>query len=370
MQRYKTTRQNSGDETTRRFDGGQPGSFRGAFGGIFMSTFGRTEQELILGCCLGALSSSQMREAHTLIERDPQAAQASGRIAAALAPLTYGCCDCPGELASRTVERLCAAAVRIRGSRVSSARVVQLGWPQNLSNVAAVVTVAACILLILGTVVPSFNFMRHRHYRQVCLDQLSGIFKSIELYGSDHDDMLPAVARSAGASWHGIGSQEPGGYSNTRNLYLLLKLGYSKRLADFICCGGTTDRGARWDASQASAYDDFPSRRDITYSYHLVSDPRTKRFALASKPLMADMNPHFEVLSPDMEICPAENSLRLNSINHARQGQNVLYGGGHALFSRVRIMGDRGDDIYTIKNVSTYRGHEWPAGPDDTFVAP
>lgn len=283
-----------------------------------------------------------------------------------LAPWATTAADCPDDLANRTIERLCAQAGAVAAP---ASRIVHLGLRRNLSHVAAVVTVAACLLLVLGTAIPSFSFLRQHHYRQVCLDQLGGVFESIDLYSSDHDNLLPAVARLADAPWHAIGSQGPTGYSNTRNLYLLLKLGYSQKLTDFIC-GGARTKATRLEPAQIRTYDDFLSRQDITYSYRLMSDPRCKKSSLASRPLMADMNPHFETVSAQMDVCPVAESLPLNSINHGRRGQNILWGDGHALFSRGRLVGPRADDIYTIENTSTYRGYEWPAGPDDSFMAP
>ncbi len=335
-----------------------------------MSELSRTEKELVFQYCFGLLSRSEAQQVEMLIKRHPAADTTHHTIRTALAPLACASADCPDELANRTVARLCAAAGQAGAASLSPGRIVPWRWHRDLSHVAAVVTVAACVLLILGTAIPSFKFMRHRYYRQVCLDQLGGIFRSVGLYSSDYDDALPAVARAPGAFWHGIGHQGLEGYSNTRNLYLLLKLGYSRSPGDFVCCGQGTGGVAQLEPAQLDAYHDFPSRDAVTYSYRLMSNPRTKKFSLASQPLLADMNPHFETLPGDLDVCPAGDSLLLNSLNHGRKGQNILWGDGHALFSSQRAVGKQADDIYTLENTSTYRGDEWPTRPDDTFVAP
>ncbi len=345
------------------------GFLNGVCCGGDMSFLSRTEEELILDYGLGRLAPARAQQAEALVARDDRAAEACQTITAALVPLTRAASNCPDELVERAVVRLCAAAqVGALASPLPETIRSRQRW--NLRQVATLVTVAACLVLILSTAIPSLNLMRHRHYRRVCLGQLGRIFASIELYSSDHERMLPAVARADGLPWHNIGSQGPSGYSNARNLFLLLKLGYNRKPMDFICCGGTKRRTTSLEPSLLSARDDFVSRENITYSYRLIANLRTKLFSLASKPLMADMNPHFETLSVDMNVCPDAKSLHLNSVNHDRQGQNVLYGDGHAFFNARRFIGDGADDIYTIENTPAYHGFEWPVRPDDTFVAP
>lgn len=335
-----------------------------------MSTLSTMDKALVFDYCIGLLSSEQADRVEKLIEHSAGARELRDRIQTVLNPLAAAAVDCPDELADRTVERLCALTAQIDSADVSAPRVVRLGLRRNLSHVAAVVTVAASILLVVGAAIPAFDFLRHRHYRQVCLSQLAGIFRSIDLYSSDYDNTLPAMARVAGAPWHRIGNQGPGGYSNTANLYLLLKHGYTGNPGDFICCGSAKPTTTDLEPSQLATHQDFPSREHITYSYRLMSNPRTKKTSLASRPLIADMNPHFEKLALDMNVRPSRECLTLNSRNHGGKGQNILWGDGRVLFSRTRTVGDPPNDIYTINNTSTYRGFEWPAGPNDTFVAP
>lgn len=331
-----------------------------------MSNLDASEKDLLLEYCLG-LSESPERVGR-LISSSSEAAEICDRIARVLTPLDSLASVCPDALVRRTLDRLHAAA-KSEVAAPAGPKIIRLGWPAKLSSMAGVVTVAACILIIVGVAIPSFSFIRNRYYRQACLSQLDGLYKSIDLYSSDHDGLVPAVARSAGTTWAGVGRQGPGNYSNTRNLFLLAKLNYAK-LEDFVCCGPQTGRVRTLTPAQLAAYDDFPARRDVTYSYRLMPNPRTKLSTLASQPLMADMNPHFEKVSPQMDVCPSEKSLCLNSRNHKRQGQNVLWGDGHAQFTSRRTVGGGGDDIYTIADTSTYRGLEWPTDPGDTFIAP
>jgi hypothetical protein len=340
-----------------------------------MSTLNQAEKELIVEYCFGLASATRTLQAEELIAQNRAAADAHAKITATLVPLARAASEpCPAEWADHTVARLCALAARPPEANALSPGSTRLIFRQNLSHVTTAVAVAASILLILGTVIPLSNLIRQRHYRHVCLGQLGRIWKSIDLYSADHDDMLPVVARAAGVPWSGIGSQDPGDYSNTRNLFLLLKHGYIERADDFVCCGRADAKVSRVEPSRLIARRDFAAHSDITYSYWLTPDLRTKKSSVGSRPLMADMNPHFEELSaetsPRLDLRLTESSLGLNSINHGRQGQNILSGDGHVRFSRTRLIGEPADDIYTIRNVRAYRGYEWPSHPNDTFVAP
>ena len=329
-----------------------------------MSNLNENEKDSLLAYSLGLPVSRQVIE--DLISSNPEAAEVSQRIARALAPLDSVAAECPDALVRLTLDRLRRAS---KEDVAASPTIVRLGWSGNLRNVAAVATVAACIFIILGAAIPSLSSIRQRYYRQACLNQLEDIYRGVALYSSDHGGMVPAVARPVGATWAEIGRQGSDSYSNTRNLFVLSKLGYNN-LEDFVCCGSGKNRGANLTPAQLATYDDFPSRRDVTYSYRLTADPRTELSTLASQPLVADMNPHFEDLSPAMDVCPSAESLRRNSPNHQRKGQNVLWGDGHARFSQTRTIGAGDDDIYTIADTSTYHGLEWPVDAGDTFVAP
>jgi hypothetical protein len=266
----------------------------------------------------------------------------------------------------------------LAGHRAVSAapprRIIKLGLTRNLSNAAAVVVVAASVLLIVGVLVPSSNLMRHRYYKQMCQGQLAGIFKSMDLYSADHDDVFPTTARADGAAWNRIGYQGPGGCSNTRGPYLLLSLRYHERPMDFVCCGRARADAPRLPLSQINAYCDFPSREHITYSYRLMPGRSVKTASLAAMPVMADMNPHFERIGAEQAATFTlrldEDTLSLNSPNHNRRGQNVLYGAGHVGYSATRIVGDPPDDIYTIKDQDVCHGNEQPGCLTDTLLAP
>lgn len=86
---------------------------------------------------------------------------------------------------------------------------------------------------------------------------------------------------------------------------------------------------------------------------------------------MADWNPLFEEI-PDyntslhMRLTP--RLLTLNSINHRRRGQNVLFGDGRVKYMKTRFIG--ADDIFTLQDTDVYHGYEVPSCATDFFLAP
>ena len=335
----------------------------------------REQQELIFDYCLGMSCPSDAARAEAIISENERAAQLHASLQAAIAPLSHLPPEhCPDDLASRTLHRLCEQSNHQSGSGRSSANIIRLGLRPHLSNAAGAVVVAASILLIVGVMAQSAGLLRRHCGRLRCGSQLARVHEATSMYSADYDGFLPAVARAEGASWNAIGGQGPQCCSNTKNPFLLLKLGYIERPEDFLCGGKTGHDAPPLTLAQVAQRDDFPSRDHITYSYRLMPSPRVRMHTQAAKPLMADMNPHFERLGmAGASVLPLrldEIALRLNSPNHGRHGQNVLAGDGHVSYLRSRHVGNSRDDIYTMVDGRTGTGHEFPSGPNDVMLAP
>lgn len=340
-----------------------------------MFSLGRYQRDLIFDYCLGLCHPVDVPQAEELIVGNAQAAELHDRIRAALAPLSYMPAElCPNELADRTLQRLRELSGHHRAPEPSGPVVVKLGFGRYMSNATGVVVTAASLLLMVGVLMRISSVMRQRSYSQMCGGQLSEIYRAMNLYSADHDGVLPAVARTDGTFWHAIGDQGAEGGANTRNPFLLLKLGYLERPADFLCCGKIRKGAAPLTPAQTAAYSDFPSRDYITYSYRLMPAFRVRMASLGARPLMADMNPHFErpAAASAGAFRPRSDgaALRLNSGNHGRRGQNVLCGDGHVRYSRTRFLGDSDDDIYTMDGGDVGDGCRFPTRLDDAFLAP
>jgi len=332
------------------------------------------EQDLIFAHSLGMAEGPDLLRAEDLIARHKGAAGLHGVLSEAVAPLALFQVEyCPDALADRTLERLRTLARR-RRAVPPAPKVIRLDWGRWLSNMASAAVVAACVLLIVGVLAPSSSLLRHRSYIQRCQSGLARLLGAFEQYSSDHDGFLPAVARAQGASWHTIGDPDPASGSNTRNPYLLLTSRYIEDPADFLCCGQPRSAAPPLRWADVEQHRDFPSRDNITYSFPLMPRPRVRMASWGTLPLIADMNPHFEnvadhesgggapVLDPE--------TLRLNSGNHARRGQNVGFGDGHAEFLRARFIGDSSEDIYTMDDGVLGDGCELPSCLNDIMLAP
>ena len=89
---------------------------------------------------------------------------------------------------------------------------------------------------------------------------------------------------------------------------------------------------------------------------------------------MADLSPVFEQLPNDYSrgLCKpvCDKMMKLNSVNHQRVGQNLLFCDGSVRFSRERGVGLNADDIFTLRDKKVYYGSEVPTCTTDTFLAP
>lgn len=339
-----------------------------------MCPIDREQMELIFDYCMGLSGPSESVRVEALIAESLRAAELHATLRAAIAPLSYLPAEyCPDDLADRTL-RLLGEQSRRQGNP-SGPTVIKLGLRPHLSNAAGVVMTAASILLIVGVLARSFTVVR-QHYAQLsCAEGLNRIQQAVSMYSADYDGFLPAVARAQGTSWHTIGQRDPQCCSNTRNPFLLLKGGYTEQPEDFLCGGRTGHDAPLLTMAEVAQRDDFPSRDHITYSYRLMPSARVRMDALGDRPLMADMNPHFERLaieggSPQVWR-PDDVALRVNSPNHDREGQNVLGSDGHVRFQHTRLVDDSGDDIYTMDDGNMGEGcKRLPSCLDDVMLAP
>ena len=144
--------------------------------------------------------------------------------------------------------------------------------------------------------------------------------------------------------------------------------------SDFICPGRRQGRAVKLSDMQLHKYNDFPSRKYITYSYGVISEDVSNCDVPGRRVLMADLNPLFEQL-PDNYAVPFklimnESMRSANSHNHNRTGQNILFSDGSVGFKRTRRIGILQDDIFTLHDRDVYEGIETPDCSSDAFVAP
>jgi len=338
------------------------------------------QKQLIFDYCLGLTSPEQTAEAKTLISSSKQAAVIHTKLKATLEPLnSLEPESCPDSLVERTVLRLNSLAnssqdrlqellASEQNREVTTKSRLPLNFARKLAT-AAVLMIAGSLLFTTFRAVS--GYARHHSLRQQCQMQQSSIFRGLHNYISDHDGQPPAIATSAGDPWWKVGDQGNENHSNTRRVYLLVKEGYVKP-TEFVCPACKYGETIQMTPSQLSKFKDFPSKRYVTYSFQISCRQARNGTLLCRNVMMADWNPLFEELPDDFSkpfsLRLNKKLLTLNSINHNRRGQNVLFGDGRVEFLKKRFIGT--DDIFTLQDTDVYQGCEAPSCETDFFLAP
>jgi hypothetical protein len=341
-----------------------------------MSPLSSEQKQALFDYCLGLTSQEQAAEAEALIALNQEAADIHAKLKTALAPLDLLEGEvCPDALAERTVWRLNSLANSSQGrlqQLLASEQARAAGAKSRLwAGWAARLAVAAVFLVVASVGVNALSYLRYDSRLHQCQMQMAGIFQGLNRYIADHDGQPPAVAAAAGDPWWKVGHQGSENHSNTRNIYLLVRGGYAQA-GDFVCSGCPYDADVQMTPAQMRTYKDFPSRNCVTYSFQISCQRMSNGKLQCRKVVMADWNPLFEALPKDysepFQLRLTKNLLTVNSINHKRRGQNVLFGDGRVEFLKTRLIGT--DDIFTLQDTDIYQGCEVPACETDFFLAP
>ena len=332
-----------------------------------MSSLNIEQKQLLFDHCIGLTYNKQVKIAEELISSNKEAAEIYKKLQAVFAPLS--CVEieaCPDDLVERTILRISnqpnpnKQLTELLEAEQNKKAPIKLGF---LSNFSEIVAIAASILLIAGILVPTFSLAKQRYLQQRCQASMGDVFTGYLNYVKDHDDQPPAVPKQAGARW------------DTANMYLLVKGGYVEP-AKFICPGAGNSKmdTAKYKTYLAEYrnYNDFPGRTYVTYSFVIRCPKATGNGLICRGVLMADRNPVFEQLSngnsETIVIVLKKEQLVVNSNNHKRRGQNVLFGDGNVEFNKTRLVS--ADDIYTLQDTDVYKCNETPSCTTDRFVAP
>ncbi len=345
-----------------------------------MRSLSNQQKNLLFDYCIGLTSPEQATEAEELIAFSEEAAEFHLKLKSAFTPLeSLEPEPCPDALAEATIWRVNNAArssqlylqqlltdEQTREVHTKSWFRLNLGKIAALAAVILITTVAASWFVLLES-------LRQKSWQQHCQMQSSRIFEGLSQYSSDHDGKLPAIAAAAGTPWWKVGYQGKENHSNTRPMWLLAKLGYSKP-ADFVCPGAPRGKALQFSTLQVQSYNDFPGREYVTYSFKISCNNDESGTLICRKVLMADLSPLFEDLPDDyskpLKLHLNKDLLTLNSINHNRRGQNVLFGDGRVEFVRTRHTSLSKDDIFTLSDTDVYQGCEVPSCTTDFFLAP
>jgi len=242
-----------------------------------------------------------------------------------------------------------------------------------------VTVVVGIIALLIGILIPTAQAVRHRSFVTQCAAHLQQLGQATRMYVLENGS-LPRTRYEPGmqiVAGTGAGVADPfaadGPRANdiTAAIHLLRK---AQRLQTdlFVCPFSDSDMAVAEtvDARLQSNFSDY--RRNLGYSfatpYFESSRPvRVTRLLGASFVLAADINPGFAGLGDNAALPTIESrgrELRMaNSVNHNKDGQNVLFGDGHVEWTSTAFTGPLDDNIYTNR-----RGETW-AGPVDDLDA-
>jgi len=346
-----------------------------------MTTLNDRHKQLLFDYSLGLTSESENDEVEALIAANEEAVELYQSIQTTLAPLdTVEVEPCPDELTERLFARMRESASLASGesgdpwvtSEPIGSRTIRIPFRNWTELLAA----AAAILVFISVLFPAVGHMRGRSWQAQCGGHLAGIYSGLRSYVSDHDGLLPSVAMTPGAPWYRVGHQGDENQSNTRQIWLLPKLGYVD-VSRFLCPGRSDSRRLSFDGFNAQTFADFPSRTYIFYSIRIPCPTSNDRDLTRKGVLLADRNPLTEEFPLDpsamlrLQLC--EKMMKSNSRNHAGRGQNALYYDGSVEFTPARHTSISDDDIYILRGMgcgTEIRGCELPDSDLDIFLAP
>lgn len=331
------------------------------------------QKQLLFDYCIGLTSQEQTAEAEELISSNPEAAQIHSKLKAFFAPLnTLEPESCPDALTERTVWRLnsLANSSQDRLQQLLASEQTRKVTPRNRMWGRRLAT--AAVFMIAGSLLlTSLNYLRFNSRLKQCQLQQGSVFQGLSNYIFDHDGQQPAVATSVGAPWYKVGDQGIENHSNTRRIFLLVKGDYVEP-SDFVCPCSKLGSPPQMTPSQIQTFKDFPDRRYVTYSFQINCRRVENGKLFCRKVVMADLNPLFERLPEDysksLTLKLTKDMLTLNSTNHNRRGQNILFGDGRVEYLKTRYIGT--DDIFTLHDTDVYEGCEVPSCETDFFLAP
>jgi prepilin-type N-terminal cleavage/methylation domain-containing protein len=262
--------------------------------------------------------------------------------------------------------------------QLSSRSYIDSSSPRGFTLVELLVVIGI-IALLISILLPSLNKARETANRAKCASNLHQIGLAILLYQQDNQQLYPRTTQdvnlASAPTWGTEANATPQATADpfltspvqvsvndvSASLFLLLR-NEQIGAAVFVCpssnaqnwdFGGGSNTATNWvnwlniTSNLSYSYEDpFASTTAVTYGWNLKNPAST--YAIA-----ADINPGQTVpngtYNPATVATNAPNSQmrQANSANHNQDGQNVLYGDGHADWETNPFCGTQHDNIFT-----------------------
>lgn len=308
---------------------------------------------------------------HGASERTISMSTASGACPPRLAEIIRALSQLPaGEPSGDLVSRTIAAAGTIQSSPMTPhdgtsvlTNTRQLGRAWDPRKVDIAVMLIAAALLLTVTV---FQLVKARTFEMqtVCADNLALLGTAFEQYASADNNMLPRIAIPADHDW--LPRSMTPHVDRTANAHC--------NLANLAPMLGARTHYASWTRLICPAMGTsvvfnrlggHPVWSNIGYSYIDELSAYHHHWAQGGHvAILADRNPLFYGHNL--------RQVNINSLNHNRIGQNVLYDDGSVFWTRSPNVGPRHDNIWTIGSppVLVYTGVEEPTSRNDIILVP
>jgi prepilin-type N-terminal cleavage/methylation domain-containing protein/prepilin-type processing-associated H-X9-DG protein len=256
--------------------------------------------------------------------------------------------------------------------------------------------VIGIIALLISILLPSLNKARETANRAKCASNLHQIGLAILLYQNENQQLSPrTVMDTTGAptptwGYQGTaGTLDPfgsvqtigqAGINNVSESFFLLARIEQLTAAVFICPSSNAEA---WDfgggSNSAQNWVDWNGTtgigKNLSYSYEnpfasntAISNGWQLKNPDATYAVASDLNPGTSVPNSTKNVVnvatndPSSNMRNGNSANHQQDGQNVLYGDGHAEWMNNPFCGSQHDNIFTGRNNSS-------GGTNEPFVS-
>jgi prepilin-type N-terminal cleavage/methylation domain-containing protein/prepilin-type processing-associated H-X9-DG protein len=254
--------------------------------------------------------------------------------------------------------------------------------------------VIGIIALLISILLPSLNKARETANKAKCQSNLHQLGLAILLYQQDSQQLYPrTIVDTTGkpaASWAAAGTTPgttdpfatapaPEGVNNVSASFFLLLRNEQLTPAVFICPSSNAEA---WDfgggSNSAQNWVDWNGStglaKNLSYSYQnpfasttAISNGWQLKNPDATYAIASDLNPGTSIpnglaggVEKVLTTSPSSVMKSGNSPNHQQDGQNVLYGDGHAEWQNNPFCGTQHDNIFTGQGALTSTPSGYP----------